>query len=153
MSETKKKKKVKYFQPLQKIILGSFRLGFTMGKCKVKAVQAYSRIFGHIQTYSGIIRYIQELSRHIQAFSEPCIAQTYLEPWQNLESRTQDPWHIQNQTHIQNPGIFRILVYSEPWHIQSPVKQLPCSILPKQLTAIITFAISAFHVLSYMKKM
>ena len=30
-----------------------------------------------------------------------------------------EPWHIQNQKHIQNPGIFATLVYSEPLYIQN----------------------------------
>ena len=68
------------------------------------------------------------------------------------------PWHIQNQRHMQNPGIFRNLIYSEPWHIQNqrciqhPVKHLRWSILQKILTAIVVFAISGFHVLYSQKK-
>ena len=58
-----------------------------MGKCKRKSVQAvyvspaYSGIFWHIQTFSGIIRYIQELFRHIYAYSEPYVTQTLVEAW------------------------------------------------------------------------
>ena len=29
-----------------------------------------------------------------------------------------EPWHIQNHKHIQNLGIFRTMVYSEPPYIQ-----------------------------------
>ena len=56
------------------------------------------------------------------------------------------PWHIQNQRHTQNPGIFRTEVYSEPWdtqnqrQIQNPVKHLRWSIVEKLLTAIVVFA-------------
>ena len=42
------------------------------------------------EAHSGIIRHIQRLFRHIQAYSEPCIFPAYLEPW-----------------YIQNPDIFR----------------------------------------------
>ena len=37
-----------------------------MGKSKTKAIQTDLGIFTHIQTYSGITRYFQELFRHIQ---------------------------------------------------------------------------------------
>ena len=53
---------------------------------------------------------------------------------------------------IQNLGIFRTLTYSESWHarnpryIGNPVKHLQRSVLQKQSTAIIIFAILAFHV-------
>ena len=44
--------------------------------------------FRHIYSHSGIIRHIQELFRHIQAYSKPCVTLTYL----NL-------WYIQNPTY------------------------------------------------------
>ena len=60
-----------------------------MGKCKTKSNQAYLGIFTHIsifsaiiryiQAYSGVTRHIQELFRHIQAYSEPCVILTYLQ--------------------------------------------------------------------------
>ena len=31
-----------------------------------------------------------------------------------------EPWHIQNQKHIQNPGIFRTSVHWKLWHIHNP---------------------------------
>ena len=70
-----------------------------MGKCKRKA----------IQTDLGTFRHIQELFRHIQVYSKPCVTLdifrtvVYSEPW-----------------HIHKPGIFRTPVFSEPWHIQCP---------------------------------
>ena len=64
-----------------------------MGICKTNAIQAYLGIFSHIWAYSGRFRHMQELFRHILAYSS-C-------------------WHIQNQRYIQNTGIFRTLVYSE----------------------------------------
>ena len=104
-----------------------------MGKYKTKAIKwAYSRIFRHIQIYSGIIRHIQELFRHIQAYPEPSVILAYSEPpyIQKLSIiRTRsilrflvysEAWHIQNLRHIQNPGISktrsmsRTLVFSEP---------------------------------------
>ena len=58
-----------------------------------------------------MVRHIQELFKHIQA---------YLEPWsiQNHEYLEREayaePWHI------YNPAIFRVTIYSERWHIQNP---------------------------------
>ena len=60
-------------------------------------IHAYPRIFRHIHTSSGIIKHIQELFKQIQAYSEPFVTLTYLEPK-----------YIWNQKYIQN------LVYSEP---------------------------------------
>ena len=42
------------------------------------------------------------------------ITLTYSEPEAYLE-----PWHILNQKHIQNPGTFTTLLYSEPRYIQN----------------------------------
>ena len=70
-----------------------------MSKYKTKA----------IQTDLGIIRYIQELFRHIQAYSKPCVTLAYLEPW-----------YIQNPDIFRTRSIFRTLAYSQPWHIQNP---------------------------------
>ena len=52
-----------------------------MKKCKAKQIT-------DIQTYSGIGRDIQELFRHIQAYSETYVTQAYSEPW-----------YIQNHRH------------------------------------------------------
>ena len=57
----------------------------------------------NILVYSDIIRHIQELSRDIiQIHSESCVILLYSE-----------------SLHIQNPGIFRSLIYLEPCHIQN----------------------------------
>ena len=63
---------------------------------------------------------------------------------------------MQNQRHMQNPGIFRTEVYPEPSDTQNPVKHLRWSIVQKLLTElflqiIIIFAISAFHILYFLK--
>ena len=50
----------------KKTVYGSFKQWITMGRHKTKAIQADLRIFTHIQAYSDITRYIQELFRHIQ---------------------------------------------------------------------------------------
>ena len=68
-----------------------------MGKCKIKGIQADSEIFTHLSTYSDISRHNQTYSGIIQAYSESCVTLTYSEHW-----------------YIQNPGIFRTLVCSEP---------------------------------------
>ena len=58
-----------------------------MGKCKTKAIQADLGIFTHIHEYSETIQ---------EVYSELCVNLTYPKLW-----------HIQNQRHIENPGIFR----------------------------------------------
>ena len=69
-----------------------------MGKCKTfRYIQAYSRIFMHIHTYSGII---QAYSGIFRTLCNPGIFRTL---------------SIQNQKHIPNGGIFRILVHLEPY--------------------------------------
>ena len=57
--------KIKFFL-LKKKVYGSFKQWITMGKCKRKAIKADLSIFTHIQAYSDIIRYIQELFRHFR---------------------------------------------------------------------------------------
>ena len=49
----------------------------------------------NILAYSNIINHIQEWSRDIQTHSEPCVTLVYSESW-----------YIQNQSHLQNTGIF-----------------------------------------------
>ena len=73
-----------------------------MGECQSKAI-------GHTQ----------ESFKHIQAYLEPCVTLTYLKLWyiQNI-FRTYSE-HIQNQKHIQNPGIFPTLLYPEPRYSQN----------------------------------
>ena len=82
----------------------SSRQGISVGICKTKAIQADLGIIQstHIFTYSGILR-------HIQAYSGPFVNLVYSEPW-----------HTENQRHIQNPGISRTLGYLKPWYIQNP---------------------------------
>ena len=50
----------------------------------------------------NMMRHIQELFRHTQAYFETRVTLKYLEPW-----------------YIQNPGIFTTLAYSEPRYIQN----------------------------------
>ena len=50
----------------------------------------------------NMMRHIQELFRHIQAYFETRVTLKYLEPW-----------------YIQNAGIFTTLAYSEPRYIQN----------------------------------
>ena len=73
-----------------------------MGECKTKAIQTNIGTFRHNQAYPGII---QAYSGIFRTLCYPDIFKTVVYP---------EPWHIQNQKHIQNPGIFTILVYSEP---------------------------------------
>ena len=89
---------------------------------ELQQVNVKQKRFRQIQAHSGIIRHIQEFLRHIQACSEPCVTLTYILKLLILVLiascifKTQvypEPWHIQNQKHIQNTDIFTILVYSE----------------------------------------
>ena len=73
-----------------------------MSKCKTKAIQIDLGIFRHNQTYPIIIPAYSGIFRTL---CYPDIFKTVVYP---------EPSHIQNQKHIQNPGIFRTLVYSEP---------------------------------------
>ena len=88
-----------------------FRQEIIMGKGKNKAILVASGIFTNIPAYSSIVRYSQGYSgiRHIQAYLESCVTLSYSEAW-----------HIQNQRHSQNPGIFITLAYLELWYIQNP---------------------------------
>ena len=78
-----------------------------MGECKTKAIQTNLGTFRHNQTYPGII---QAYSGIFRTLCYPDIFKTVVYP---------EPWHIQNQKHIQNPGKFTTLVYSEPRYIQN----------------------------------
>ena len=69
-----------------------------MGKCKIKAIQIDLGTFGYNQAYPGII----------QACSKPLCNLGIIR-----DAVYPEPWHIQNQEYIQNPGIFRTPVYSE----------------------------------------
>ena len=67
-----------------------------MGKCKAKAIQTDLGTFRHNQAYPGII---QACSGTFKALCDPGIIRTVIYP---------ELWHIQNQRHIQNSGIFKI---------------------------------------------
>ena len=80
-----------------------------MGEYKAKPIQTNLGTLRHDQTYPGII----------QAYSGIFRTLCYPDIFYNCGiSRTQN--HIQNQKLIQNPGIFRTVLYSERWHIQNP---------------------------------
>ena len=53
-------------------------------------------------------------------------------------------WHIQNQRHIQNPGLFKTLGYSEPETYAEPCQVSMMECFEKQLTTIIIFASSNY---------
>ena len=69
--------------------------GITMGNCKTIAIQADLGIFTHIPAYSGIFKNYSGIFR-ILCNHDIFRTLAYSEPW-----------------HIQKPGIFRALVYSE----------------------------------------
>ena len=111
----------------------------------------------YIQTYPDIIRHIQTYSRVIHGYSKHSVTLAYSELWY-IQSQ-----HTQNQGHIQNPGISKTLLHSEPeaysesWAFQNPeINSETCQTsamerFEKQPTAIIIFTSSAFHVLQFMK--
>ena len=81
-----------------------------MRKYKAKAIQADLGIFTHVPAYSDISRHIQpDIIRHIQAYSKPCVTLTYSERLQ----------FVQNPGIFTTRGIFMILIYLEPRHIQN----------------------------------
>ena len=73
-----------------------------------KQIYAYSRIFRHIDAYSDISRHNQAYLGIIQAYSEPCVTLACSELW-----------YIQNPDILQTRGIFRSLIYPKFWHIQN----------------------------------
>ena len=77
-----------------------------MGKCKTKAIQTDLGTFRHNYAHLGII---QAYSGIFKTLCNPDIFRTAVCP---------ESWDIQNQKHIQNPGIFTSLVYLEPPYIQ-----------------------------------
>ena len=64
----------------------------TIGKCETKVIQTDLSTFRHNQAYPGII---QVYSGILSILCNPDMVYP-------------EPWHIQNQKHIQNPGIFKI---------------------------------------------
>ena len=50
-----------------------------METTKTKAIRAHLDTFMH--TYSDMIKHIEEIFRHIQAYLEPCVNLKYSEPW------------------------------------------------------------------------
>ena len=95
-------------------------------------IQANFTIFSHIQTWSGISK---KYLRTFRALCNPDIVKTliYSEP----------------QRHIQNPVISRILTYSEPEACSESRQTFMMEGFAK--IVIIIVAISAFHVLYFMK--
>ena len=74
----------------------SFRIWF-------RHTHAYSGILRYIPVYWLIIRHIQELSRHIQAYSKPCVSLAYSEPS-----------YIQGLYIFRTRGILKALLYLKP---------------------------------------
>ena len=69
-----------------------------------------SSILRYIQTYWTLIRHIQALLTHIQAYSEPCITLTYPQPCHILANLKLEAYSEPSETltkHIQNPAIVK----------------------------------------------
>ena len=64
-----------------------------------------------IQAEKGTFRHNQAYPGIIQAYSD--IFKTQCNPGIFKTVVYPEPWHIHNQKHIQNPRIFRTLAYSE----------------------------------------
>ena len=73
--------------------------------CRFTNIHTSSRIFRHIHTFSGIIIHIQELFKHTQAYSEPCVTLVYFESFLPCS----EPGAYSEPLYIQNPEIFRTL--------------------------------------------
>ena len=98
-----------------------------MGNCDLsKTGRNKVEIVFNILAYSNKTKYLQELSRDIQAHSKTCLIPVYSESW-----HIQDPWYIKDPGtfgnlkysklwYIENPGIFKNLIYSEPWYNLEP---------------------------------
>ena len=82
---------------------------------RCRYIHTYFPIFQHIQIHSGIIRHIKELFRPIHVYSEPCVTQTYLEPWYIW-----NPYIFRTKS-IFRTAVYSTLAYSESWCIQNPV--------------------------------
>ena len=74
-------------------------------------VNVKQKPFRQIQAHSGIIRHIQELFRHIQAYSQPCVTLAYF-----------GPWYIQNSKIFRTRSIFRTLAHSKSKAYSEPCK-------------------------------
>ena len=114
-----------------------------MFRVNVEMLKADLGIFTHIPAYSSILRYIQAIYPGIiriysgifrtlcnpsmycitLLYSEHCYIEskrhiqnidTFRELANSEQEACSDPWYI------QDPGIFRTLVYSGPWYIQDP---------------------------------
>ena len=134
-----------------------------MEKWKIKAVQADLGIFTNIPTSSEIFRHTQTWSGIFRNYSG--IFWTLCNPGLFRAVVYSEFWHIQNQKHIQNFGISKILAHSEPekysksWVPENPrifrtggIYSEPCQTstmerLEKQLTATIVF--SSFNYFSH----
>ena len=80
-----------------------------MGNVKQKPFrQMQAHTLRHKQTYPRII---QAYSGILKTLCNSGIFRIVIYP---------EPWHIQNQKHVQNPGILKTPIYSECWHIQNP---------------------------------
>ena len=89
----------------------------------------------HIPAYSVVCKHVQELCRHIQTYSEPCITQAYPEPEAYSET-----WHT------QNPGIFKSLSNSEKETYSEPeVFSEPCQTSIVECFAKIVHSYNFFH--------
>ena len=85
--------------------------------------------------YDHKFRHIHAYSRHIKTYLEPCVTLAYSGPChiQNPDiTGTYDTFRTLSRnilaysehcvtSHIENPAIFRTLLYSEFWHIHNPV--------------------------------
>ena len=84
-------------------------------------------------------------------YSEPCLTPAYSESWLLKTLAYVEPEAYAEPWHIQNRGISRTLRYSEP--CQTSMMEHCTKIVNRELFSqiIIIFAISAFHILYFLK--
>ena len=83
-----------------------------MKKCKTEAIHVDLGIFTYIHPYSHLFscnNTYQELSKHIQTYSEPSVSSSDILRTRNIFRAVV----YAELRHIQNAGVFRILNYSE----------------------------------------
>ena len=79
---------------------------FPLSDKELKWVNVKLKPFRQIQGSSGIIRLIQKLFRHVQAYSEPCVTVIYVKPILNSSCFTNNVRELTNT----NSSDYKIII-------------------------------------------